>query len=139
MSVQTAFRQYLLNDSAVSSALGSRLRPVESAPGDATPYAVYTIRNSNRQPRTHGGLVQYTAEIMIVGTYDTVTTVGEYIRRALDEWRGNSDSVNIRGAFLDDEEDVYNPPVANEEVGSYSKLQTWSIWAKETRSPVAPA
>ena len=80
-----------------------------------------------------------TAEIMIVGTYDTVTTVGEYIRRALDEWRGNSDSVNIRGAFLDDEEDVYNPPVANEEVGSYSKLQTWSIWAKETRSPVAPA
>lgn len=139
MSVQTAFRQYLLNDASVASVLGTRLRPVESAPGDATPYAVYTIRNSNRQPRTHGGLVQYTLELMLVGSYDVVTQLGEYVRRALDEWRGTSDMVNIRGAFLDDEDDAYNPPVANEEVGSFSKLQTWSIWVKETRSPVAPA
>jgi hypothetical protein len=111
MAIEAALYSYLTNHAAVKALIGSRLYP-NVVPQDTTlPAVAYQVITATRSYHHQGQSaiatprIQFTVE---AASYSSANAVAAALRQALSGYRGYVGSVEICGAYLENEFDGYN-------------------------------
>ncbi len=139
--IEAAFRQH------VESAAGVPCYPLEAPerarPAGSNPEYCIARRISgvhDRHLRGATGLTQVRMQLDIIGAipsrpgdYGRVKQIAEAVRLKTDgrfnfTMGANDDATNIRTAILDNDADIYEPPIDGSERGLRGVRQDWIIW-----------
>lgn len=139
MSIQGALYTYLVNNTAVSALVSSRVYPAGNVPTSASmPYITYQRIDNVHERHMEGsaGLAHPRYQLNIVADTELEAHgVVEAVRGALDSFRGElgegSNMATVRGAFLEDDRDLPQTPTDATEAGPHGVAMDFIIWHTE--------
>jgi len=132
-SVRSGLYSRLAGTTAVTTLVGTRIFP-NFAPPDATlPYIVYSVVSQGHDHYIGAAAGRATPRVQL-DVYDATLlsceTIANVLRTNLDGFSGtlgSSDTVECTLCMLDNEIDLYEPPAAGENVGTYHIAQDYLI------------
>ena len=109
MALETAIANALLAAGPVAALVGTRVRPLGAAAGDARPYLAYQVTSRKTNPTLSDGPGKYRkAEFdvaVVTDRYSQAFELSDAVRAALDDLSRTGDGTEMHLTF-DDETDV---------------------------------
>lgn len=136
-SLKTAFRDYLVADVTIASFVSTRVYPFAAPPEATLPYILYS-RISADHGHHYGGADGLTRQRLDVDSYGTdaltVESMADAIRERCDGFKGlmGTDNLDVRGLWLDDDDDRLTLPNTGSEVVTHRVRQDLFIWFVES-------
>jgi len=143
-SLRVALFQFLTQQSGVIALVNDRVYPVGESPKTIVyPYITYQ-KISNRHIRHMSVGSQLAASRFQINCWakdaSDADAVGQAVREAMDNRRGDigtgGNVVNLRGSFLDSDDEDFEPPSDDSKVGRHNARLDLIIWHVESATPV---
>lgn len=133
-TIEGALYYRLSNTSGVTDLVGTRIYPNEAPQNDPLPRVIYTVESQDRGHAMSGadGIPSCLFWIDCEGSYGQTVSVSEAVRAAMDGFKGAVSGFNVRGAFLEDQEDIPNYPIHGEEKALKVRRMTWRLFFNES-------
>lgn len=129
-SPEAALREVILENQTMAEAIETRLYPVLAPATVVTPFAVYRRAAIKREATFTGPLGNPTVSIeyqLMADTYESVRTLADNLRQAVDGWTGVVGDVLIRQTFLDQEYDHFAQLQGAEMPAVYCVSQSYDV------------
>lgn len=133
--VGKAMRTRLLNVSAVTTLIGTRIYPLTLPQGVTLPAVRYQRISGNSDEYVGGTTGAASARLqfdIFADTYASGEAVREAIRQAIDQYRGTSSGVFIHSCNAANHMDLFDVPVHGNDVGVYQMVSDYEIVHSET-------
>jgi hypothetical protein len=129
-SPEAALREVILENQTMAEAINTRLYPVIAPATVTTPFVVYRRSAIRREATFTGPLGNPTVSIefqLMADTYESVRTLADSLRKAIDGWTGVVGDVLIRQTFLDQEYDHFAQLQGAEMPAVYCVSQSYDV------------
>lgn len=104
-------RNKLVNTSAVTALVGTKIRPLKAADNDNYPYVIYESISSPSEQTKDGNAQWYKMRFqlsMLATTMSGVNLIAKEIRTALDGASGTIAGFSVQRITFEDERDIFN-------------------------------
>ena len=132
--IGVAIRTRLLNVTAVTSLVSTRIYPQVLPQGCTLPAVRYSLVSSSRETLVGGvsGFADSTVQVdAYAETYLDAQNVAEQIKLALMDWAGTSSDIEIRNIQLRNQMDMYEAPIDADDVGAHRVALDFEIIHQE--------
>ncbi len=125
----------LLADADVAALVGTRIAPAITSQTLAKPNIVYQRIASSRVKSQDGptGSAECLLQVsMYASTYKGAKTLADKVRIAIDGYKGTAGGIVIDACFIEDEDDMPQPPDAGDESGVFGIRQDYRLHFQES-------
>jgi hypothetical protein len=129
-----AMRVKLNATAAVTALTTTRIQPEPLPQGETLPAITYAITDGQSighmggKSETAWAEIEYTA---FADTYEAATAVAEVIRKAIDRFRGTTDSVTVLQCFAGKPETGIDTPVDGSDAHRYWHKRAYKVFYRE--------
>lgn len=131
MSFESGLYTLLSGTSAISSIVGTRIRPIEASQGETRPFLAYTLQDDEDVSPTHAGpstTRRVSVDVVSVAdTYEACRALAEAVRDRLKYYAGtpSGSSVAIRWTKMETQTDIEQAVPPGQEKPLYVRSQTY--------------